>query len=395
MPLLVQKYGGSSLATPRHIQRAARRIKDVKASGKDLVVVVSAMGRMTDHLIALAHRTVKTPPQRELDMLLSTGERISMALLAMALQEQGVPAISFTGSQSGIVTTPHHTDARILDIRAHRIRDELARGKVVIIAGFQGVSEQKEITTLGRGGSDTTAVALAAALGAESCEILTDVDGLFSADPRVVPQARLLPHCSYDEALELASLGAKMQSRSIEVAKRFRVKVRIAASGESRSSGTLLSDEIALDQKDTKMEETIIRGIATREGYHFFHAHTTLPALLKAVKGHHIGLRFFAATGGEVRFVCEKEKVAVLKERLEESAIRFEEMPKVLLVSAVGDGLSASAEELPRFLETLHDTGAECLMVCSNSLSITAAIPASFKEPVARELHARLIEKTC
>ncbi len=212
MPLIVQKYGGSSLATPRHIQGVARRIKGVREQGKDVVVIVSAMGRMTDRLIRLAHKTVKRPPQRELDMLMTVGERISMSLLAMCLDEEGVPAISFTGSKSGIVKTEAHTEARIVEIKATRAKEELAKGKVVIIAGFQGVSREKEITTLGRGGSDTSAIAIAAALGAECCEILTDVDGLFTADPRLVPTAKLLTRCSYDEALELAALGAKMHA---------------------------------------------------------------------------------------------------------------------------------------------------------------------------------------
>ena len=336
MALLVQKYGGSSLATPAHIRRAAGRIRDLKCAGFDVVVVVSAMGRMTDHLIRLAGRTVKNPPQRELDMLMTAGERVSMALLAMAIEDIGIPAISFTGSQSGIVTTSDHNEARIKAIRGFRIQEELKKGKVVIVAGFQGVSEQKEITTLGRGGSDTTAVAMAAVLGAQECEILTDVAGLYSADPRLVPSARLLPLCGYDEALELASLGAKMHPRSLEVAKRFGVKVRITSSFDPTCEGTRL-----VEIKGDAMEETTIRGVATRDGYHFFCARVTLPALLDILKTSKMPLRFFLC-GTEVRFACEKEKAEGVSRALSSANVNFEEIPKVCVVSVVGDGLSTS-----------------------------------------------------
>ena len=251
MSLIVQKYGGSSLASPRHIQLAADRIKALRNSGSQVVVVVSAMGHTTDHLLKLAAKTVKTPPSRELDMLLTAGERVSMSLLAMSLQERLVPAISFTGSQSGIITSSDHSRAKILEIRPQRIQEELQKGKVVIIAGFQGVSREKEITTLGRGGSDTTAVALAASLKASRCDILTDVEGIFSADPRVVPSAKPFEFLSYDECLELASLGAKMQPRSIELAKKFSVPLWIGSSRSLMGSGTAIGPR---KEESTKME---------------------------------------------------------------------------------------------------------------------------------------------
>jgi aspartate kinase len=238
MALVVQKYGGTSLATPKHIQQAAHRIAELKKTGTQVVVVVSAMGHTTDHLIKLASKTVKSPPSRELDMLLTAGERVSMSLLAMSLQERDIPAISFTGSQSGIITTENHTQAKILEIKPARIQDELAKEKVVIIAGFQGVSRNKEITTLGRGGSDTTAVALAAVLKADRCEILTDVRGIYSADPRLVPEAKLFSYLSYDKCLQLSVLGAKMHPRSIELAKRFNVPVLIGLSHSKENKGT-------------------------------------------------------------------------------------------------------------------------------------------------------------
>ncbi len=208
MTLIVQKYGGSSVGSPERICSVAARVARTRAGLKDLVVVVSAMGETTDQLIELARAVHSDPPQREMDMLLTAGERISMALLAMALRRENIEAISFTGSQSGIITDSSHGRARILEVRGERIRQELARGRVVIVAGFQGVSRDREITTLGRGGSDTTAVALAASLGAERCEIYTDVPGILSADPHTVPSARPLPRLSPRVALTLTTLGA-------------------------------------------------------------------------------------------------------------------------------------------------------------------------------------------
>jgi aspartate kinase len=223
--VVVQKYGGSSVADPQKLGQVADRVAETVRAGKRVVVVVSAMGKTTDELIALARKVAPEPPRRELDMLLSTGERISMALLAMALEARGLSAISFTGSQSGILTNDRHSGARIIEVRPIRIEDELERGKVVIVAGFQGMSYKREITTLGRGGSDTTAVALAAALGAD-CEIYSDVDGVYSADPRVVPEAKRLDTIGYEEMQELAEHGAKvLNAQAVEWARRFNVVI--------------------------------------------------------------------------------------------------------------------------------------------------------------------------
>jgi aspartate kinase len=219
MPIVVQKYGGSSVADVARMQKVADRVAAARAAGKDVVVVVSAMGDSTDELLALAKKVTDNPARRELDMLLTAGERISMALLSMALNARGVPAVSFTGSQSGIVTNDSHTNARIVEVRPFRVQDELERGRVVIVAGYQGVSYRKDVTTLGRGGSDTTAVALAAALDAD-CEIYSDVEGVYTADPRVVPDARRLAELSYEEMQELAEHGAKvLNAQAVEFAK--------------------------------------------------------------------------------------------------------------------------------------------------------------------------------
>src|SRR5436190_16140376 len=226
MEIVVQKYGGSSVADVPKLERVADRIARTAREGKRVCVVVSAMGRTTDQLLALSREITDSPPRRELDMLLSTGERIAMALLAMAIQKRGLEAISFTGSQSGIMTNDRHSGARIIEVRPVRIQDELERGKVVIVAGFQGMSYRREITTLGRGGSDTTAVALAAALGAEHCEICSDVDGVYTADPRVVPEARRLDALGYDEMQELAEHGAKvLHAQAVEWARRAGIEI--------------------------------------------------------------------------------------------------------------------------------------------------------------------------
>ncbi|MBY0372164.1 aspartate kinase [bacterium] len=387
MALIVQKYGGSSLANPRLIRGAAARIAEVRNQGKELVVVVSAMGRMTDMLVRLAHKTVKAPSDREMDMLLSAGERVSMSLLAMALHELGVPAISFTGSQSGIVTTGEHTNARIIDIKANRIREELARGKVVIIAGFQGVSETKEVTTLGRGGSDTTAVALAAELGAECCEILTDVEGILTADPRIVPNARLISECSYDEALELASRGAKLHSRSVEVAKRFQVPVKVAPSRDASATGTHIHSAAAKN-----VERALVRGVATRDGLAFFRVRSGIGHARRVLQEQQVIPRHFQMEAGECSWLIDEASAARLREGLFNAGVAFEENPKACLVSLVGESLTDAREVLSGFLETIEGSGAHVIAMASNSLSLCVAVDASHKPTLARDLHKRFLE---
>ena len=256
MGLFVQKYGGSSVSDAERIQRVAERIVATRKDGHDVCVVVSAMGDTTDELLDLAHQVSPLPPGRELDMLLTAGERISMALLAMAIQSLGLSARSFTGSQAGVITDSSHGKARIIDITPGRITEALAGGHIAIVAGFQGVSQHsKDITTLGRGGSDTTAVALAAALGAEACEIYTDVDGVYSADPRIVPNARQLKTVTYEEMLELAACGAKiLHLRCVEYARRYGVRV-VVRSSFSNQPGTTISG-------GAPVEQAIISGVA-------------------------------------------------------------------------------------------------------------------------------------
>jgi len=240
--LVVQKFGGTSVGNPERIRAVAKRVAKAKLSIPNIVVVVSAMGDTTDALIQLAHQVSETPPAREYDALISTGENVSAALLAMALQAQGIPAISLTGSQAGIMTESHYSKARITKVDPARIWKELDQGRVVVVTGFQGINEWQDVTTIGRGGSDTSAVVLAATLGAKECEIYTDVDGVYTTDPRIVPEAVKLPFISYDEMLELASLGAKvLHPRSVECAKENRVQLHVRSSF-SEETGTIVKE---------------------------------------------------------------------------------------------------------------------------------------------------------
>lgn len=248
MSLVVQKYGGSSVADPEKIKQVARHVAATQRSGRAVVVVVSAMGKTTENLLSLARTFAPEPPRRELDMLVSTGERVTMALLSMALIQLGCDAVSLTGSQSGIITDARHFDAQIIEVRPQRIEAELARGRVVIVAGYQGMSQEREITTLGRGGSDTTAVALTAALGAEHCEIYSDVDGIYSADPRTVENARHLPIVDYETMQEMAESGAKvLNARAVDWARRHRLVIHARKTSDfaDRGSGRETRIELA------------------------------------------------------------------------------------------------------------------------------------------------------
>ncbi|MEK7290180.1 MAG: aspartate kinase [Planctomycetota bacterium] len=256
MGLIVQKFGGTSVANAERIKAAAKRIVETYKAGNKVIVVVSARGQTTDELIDLAYEIMDNPSTREMDMLMSTGEQISIALVAMAIHAMGYPAVSFTGGQVGIVTDSSHTKARIKNINTQRMQKELDKGTIIIVAGFQGIDANENITTLGRGGSDTTAVALAAIMKADRCEIFTDVDGIYTADPRKVPHARKLDKVSYDEILELASLGAQvMHSRSIEFAKKYNVPLYVRSSFNT-NEGTLICKEVG------EMENIVVSGVA-------------------------------------------------------------------------------------------------------------------------------------
>src|SRR5437763_6744518 len=265
MSIVVQKYGGSSVADVSKLRLVAKRVMKTRALGHDVVVVVSAMGDTTDDLLALAKQVSANPDRRELDMLLTAGERISMALLSLAIRELGGEAVGFTGSQSGISTNDRHADARIIEVRPVRVQDELARGKIVVIAGYQGMSYRREVTTLGRGGSDTTAVAMGAALGAEYCEICSDVDGVYTADPRIVPSARRIGMLSYEETQELAESGAKvLNAQAVEFAKERGIAIYARATASALPGADPAADGTVVRKHAPRMPGTVV-GVASEK----------------------------------------------------------------------------------------------------------------------------------
>src|SRR4029434_1928093 len=274
MAIVVQKYGGSSVADPEKIRAVAKRVMRTRALGHQVVVVVSARGDTTDHLLELAKKVSANPERRELDLLLSVGERISMALLSMAIRDLGGNAISFTGSQAGIITNDRHVDARIIEVRPFRVQDELARGRIVVIAGYQGVSYKREVTTLGRGGSDTTAVAMAAALGAEYCEICSDVDGVYTADPRVVPQGSRIGTLSYEETQELAESGAKvLNAQAVEFAKEKGIAIYARATAAPLPGDDPSVDGTVVRKHAPRVPGTVV-GVASERDVLVLHANS-------------------------------------------------------------------------------------------------------------------------
>ncbi|WP_437990188.1 aspartate kinase [Sorangium sp. So ce145] len=397
-PIIVQKYGGSSVADVDRIGKVAERVVAAKRAGNDVVVVVSAMGKTTDGLLALARQAASAaadPPRRELDMLLSTGERVSMALLSIAIQARGFEAISFTGSQSGILTNDRHFDARIIEVRPFRIEDELARGRIVIVAGYQGMSYRREITTLGRGGSDTTAVALAAALGAERCEIYSDVDGVYSADPRVVPDARHLPELDCAVLQEMAECGAKVVcAQAVEWARRSGVAL-IARSTFDAGPGareTVVrrfapgSAPPALAARAIVAEGNVV--LARADGG------LRLDEVLRAAGELGLGFRdlSFGHGGGALvipllnvpEWQGARRKLAALLPSLEL-------VEGLAAVSVVGDGLSATAEPLARFVEVLARSGIAPRFTVAGPLRLGALVDAADVAAAQRLLHASFV----
>ena len=391
MGLLVQKYGGTSVGTPERIQAVAKRISEARARGHSLVVVVSAMGHTTDELIGLAHQVSKNPPHREMDMLLTVGERISMALLSMALAELGVPAVSFTGSQSGIITTASHRRARIKKILGDRVRTALADGQVAIVAGFQGVSENKEITTLGRGGSDTTAVAMAAALGAELCEIYTDVDGVYSADPRLVPTAHFWPEISHDVMIELSVRGAGvLHPRSIELAKEFNVPL-IVRNSMSENAGTRVVQKSA-------MEDFKVAGVTSDSAKALVRIELARTSVIGAVwdRAQESRLSLVAPVFSEnlVQFFAEKDSEAEWKKILTALSTdgfinnySFDE--SWVPVSVVGTRFSQDGAALQEVFEVLAHCSISVRMGAASALAITVAVPSNRAEEAVQELHKK------
>lgn len=382
MPIVVQKYGGSSVADVAKLQKVAEKVVASRRAGNDVVVVVSAMGKTTDELLALAHQVDASPPRRELDMLVSTGERVSMALLSMAIQKHGVDAISFTGSQSGIITNDRHFDARIIEVRPHRVEDELARGKVVIVAGFQGMSYKREITTLGRGGSDTTALAMAAALGAEHAEIYSDVDGVYSADPRRVADAQHLPELTYDEMQAMAEAGAKvLHAQAVEAARQARIKIHARSTFASSGRETVVREDAAegpgavvgmpalAQVRLTDCEPTAVLGFLRQSAVH---------------------PRAFAASGREASFELGTATVpdwAGIKDTL---ISRFEAEVREGLGAAtyVGRGAARKGEAM---LQVLAELGVEATHTRIEALAAGVVVDGDRLDEVVQALHTRLV----
>jgi aspartate kinase len=396
--LVVQKYGGTSVGTPDRIRAVARRIARTRADGKRLVVVVSAMGHTTDELIDLAHQVSVTPSLREMDMLLTAGERISMALLSMALDDLGVPALSFTGSQSGIITDQSHRRARIKKILGDRIRVALGEEKVAIVAGFQGVSETKEITTLGRGGSDTTAVALAAALNAECCEIYTDVDGVYSADPRIVKEARLWKTIPHELMVELAWRGAGvLHPRSVELAEQFGVRLRLASS-LNEGEGTMV--ETSKDGKNEGMEEFQVAGVTADPGKQLLVVQlarpTVLGALMNAAAQGHLSVVAPVFTDGRVQIFVERDAEAEWKKILEVLVVqgfvhRYDVHSQLVPLTVVGRRFAQDGTAIQRVIETLARNQITVTMGSASSLAITVAVSANHADDGVRALHQEFL----
>jgi len=397
MSLIVQKYGGTSVADAERIKNVARRIAKFKDRGDQLVVVVSAMGDATDDLIKLAKQMSSKPDNRELDLLLSTGEIVSATLLTMALQEMGYPAISLTGAQAGIRTDSDFSRARILEIELDRLRKELDQGKTVIVAGFQGITNDEEITTLGRGGSDTTAVALAAVLGAKVCERYTDTEGIFSADPRIVPDARRLDEISYDEMLELATYGTKvMHPRAIELGELYNIPILVASSFTD-SPGTLIHGGAYMEVRnkvrnvayDLDVAKVSVMGVPDRPGI----AAALFEALAKAgvsvdtiVQNAGIGSLAdltFTVTRGQLAKALEVIKPIVAQM----GAKDIVSDARLGKVSIIGTGMSNTPGFAARMFRTLSEKGVNIQLITTSEIRITCIIDEAQVKEAVHALH--------
>jgi aspartate kinase len=399
---VVHKYGGSSVADADCIKRVAQRIVATKKAGNDVVVVISAMGDTTDELMDLAKQVSPLPPPRELDMLLTSGERISAALLAMAIANLGYEARSFTGSQAGVITTSRHGNARIIDITPGRIEDALAEGHVAIVAGFQGVAQDtKDITTMGRGASDTTAVALAAALEADYCEIYTDVDGIFTADPRIVPAAQQIPKISYEEMLEMASCGAKvLHLRCVEYARRYNVPVHVRSSF-SQKEGTWVVDAKEL----TNMEQAIISGVVQDrneakitvvgvpdkpgEAARIFQtvalAETNIDMIVQNVSSVATNRTDISFTLPRVDGSRAMSALARLKDEVGYETLLYDD--QIGKVSVVGVGMRSHPGVSAKFFSALADAGVNIEMISTSEIRISVVVDENLVDVAVTAAH--------
>jgi aspartate kinase len=376
--VVVQKFGGSSVADAEKIRKVAARVKARRETGAQLVIVVSAMGDTTDELLALAKQISADPPRRELDMLLTCGERISMALLSMALHELGVPAISFTGSQSGIITDTTHAQARIIEVRPARIEEELAKQKVVIVAGYQGVSRAREVTTLGRGGSDTTAVALAAALHAD-CEIYSDVDGVYSADPRIVPSAKKLDSLSFEEMQELAAAGAKvLNAQAVEFAREQGIVIH-ARSTHTGGTGTAI---------EASSPPSRVKGVTGDTDVWVFSTRADPGALLALLDAHQVKGRNLVFDGARALVVVPLQDLHAPDLLRAKLPGEVEVIDDVGTVTCVGTGLNADWS-ITR--AALAEAKGDLLASYASALQLTLVVRRASVKPLTRRLHEVLI----
>jgi len=395
--LLVQKFGGTSVADPDRIRAVADHIARTRRAGNEVIVAVSAMGKSTDELMRLAHEVSTDPTGREMDMLLTAGERISMALLSMAVNDLGVPAVSFTGSQAGIVTDTDHGRAKIIEIKGDRIREVLAKGQVAIVAGFQGVSTAKEIVTLGRGASDLTAVALAAAFQADVCEIYTDVEGVYTADPRIVPDARRLARISFEEMLEMAATGGRVLAmRSVELARNHHVPLHVRSSF-TWAPGTWVVEEVPM------MEQAIISGVThdVSEAKITIEQVPDRPGVAASVfralaedgvnvdmivqnvsTAGHTDISFTVPRADLAKTVVVMDKVVVDTE-----ARGYRSDAEVGRVSLVGAGMKTHPGVAAKMFETLADEGINIEMISTSTIRISCVVRDSDVEPAVRTLH--------
>src|SRR5207247_1285514 len=378
MSIVVQKYGGSSVADVSRIKQVADRVMRTRREGHDLVVVVSAMGDTTDDLLARAKQVSSNPDRRELDMLLTAGERIAMALLSIAIRELGGEAISFTGSQSGIITNDRHVDARIIEVRPFRVQDELARGRIVVVAGYQGVSYRREVTTLGRGGSDTTAVAMAAALNAEFCEICSDVDGVYTADPRVVPAARRIGTLSYEETQELAESGAKvLNAQAVEFAKERGIAIYARATS-SPLPGTDPSADGTVVRRHAPRQPGTVVGVATEKDVLLLHCDALSSGaaeLLALLDEHKVAGKQLHVTGDQIALVVSRENLHDESRVRQVLASRFGDRARIVdhlgALSVVGAGINASFDNVRRGSAALSAAAIAVEGIATSSFRIT------------------------
>ncbi|MGE0384228.1 MAG: aspartate kinase [Gammaproteobacteria bacterium] len=398
MALIVQKYGGTSVGTPERIGAVADRVIRARKAGHDVVVVVSAMSGETDRLLGLSRQVAERPEGREVDVLLATGEQVTIALTAMALQARGCPARSYTGSQVHIRTDSAHTKARIMAIDRERIMADLGAGRVVVVAGFQGADEHGNITTLGRGGSDTTAVALAAALPADECQIYTDVDGVYTTDPRIVPQARKLDRVTYEEMLEMASLGAKvLQIRSVEFGQKYNVRLRVLSSFDE-GEGTLITNE------EQNMEEVVISGVTLNRN----EAKLTLlgvpdkPGIASAILGPiadaNVEVDMIVQNVGadgttEFTFTVNRTDYANALDILRKAASAMQARgvdgsDKIAKISLVGVGMRSHAGIAAKMFRALAQEGINIQMISTSEIKISVVVDEKYGELAVRTLHS-------